>query len=661
MAALCRFLSISAFLFLLLASLACSLSFDLPSISPADDAGIQLTPSEPNYKAGRANYVELLHLWDKDSGDLADFTTHFTFTIDSYGSSRYASGLAFFLANVSTPSNTTLTGGGGIGLMDRHLTTSQDPFVAVVFDTFSHQENRSQTNVSINIKSVLETVNITEWLNDIAMGMPNNACITYSATSKILQNWLLSSNSTNFFESNTVSSWKFNSSSVGNVSLSPPPSSPYKPPIVTPPTSPSPNANPKEKKTKKGLVTALSIGVPVLVVLLVTLSIFTCLKKTQAEKGNNQIILDQAMDSEFEKAGSGPKRYPYSELASATNNFAEEQKLGEGGFGQVYRGFLRDLNLDVAVKRVSSESNQGIREYTSEVKIISQLRHRNLVPLHGWCHEKGELLLVYEYMPQGSLHSHLFKINSPLNWELRYRIAQGLASALFYLHEEWEQCVLHRDIKSSNVLLDSSFNVRLGDFGLAWLVDHETAPEKTYLGGTPGYVAPECLFTFKTSKESDVYSFGIVALEIACGRRAILTKEPEGGKSLVDWVWDLYGMGKLLEAADPKLCGNFEKQEIERLMIIRLWCAHPDSNSRPPISQALLCLKFQGQLPTLPSMMPKLVYSFSSNVPLVSSSHSQTFEYHSSSGRHNSCPSRFTSSSISDASSSASVPHFRTR
>nr|GMD08800.1 L-type lectin-domain containing receptor kinase IX.1-like [Ipomoea batatas] len=716
MAALCRFLSITAFLFLLLASLACSLSFDLPSISPdaavhiklEGDAyitpqGIQLTPYErelaPNYKVGRAKYVELLHLWDKDSGDLADFTTHFTLTIGSDGSSRYASGLAFFLANFSAPFDATLTGGGGLGLMNQTIQTAQDPFVAVVFDTFSHQENRSQTNVSINIKSMLEPVNITAWLNDIAVGMPNNACITYSATSKILQvvftgywNSQYSTGSLSckvdlkeylpefvrigfsaatartFFERNTIMSWKFNSSSVrsGNVPLSPPPSSPHKPPVITPPTIPSPNpnvshiVNPKEKKTKKGLVIALSIGVPVLVILLVTLSIFTCLKKTQAEKGNNnQIILGQAMDSEFEKAGSGPKRYPYSELASATNNFAEEQKLGEGGFGQVYRGFLRDLNLEVAVKRVSSESKQGIREYTSEVKIISQLRHRNLVPLHGWCHEKGELLLVYEYMTEGSLDSHLFKRKSPLNWRFRYKIAQGLASALSYLHEDWEQCVLHRDIKSSNVLLDSSFNARLGDFGLAWLVDHEKAPEKTYLGGTPGYVAPECLFTFKTSKESDVYSFGIVALEIACGRRAILTKEPEGGKSLVDWVWDLYGMGKLLEAADPKLCGNFENQEIERLMIIGLWCAHPDSNTRPPISQALLCLKFQGQLPILPSKMPKLVYSISSNVPLVSSLHSQTFEYHSSSG-HNSCPSRFTSSSISDASSSASVPHFRT-
>nr|GME09768.1 L-type lectin-domain containing receptor kinase IX.1-like [Ipomoea batatas]GME09774.1 L-type lectin-domain containing receptor kinase IX.1-like [Ipomoea batatas] len=670
-------MEISPFVFLVLPSLVCSLSFDLPSISPKDtnvhiyvegDAtitsqGIQLTPYERKLaltnKSGRATYVESLHLWDKASGDISDFTTHFTFTIDSDGNPNYADGLAFFLANFSAPINGTLTDGGGIGLMNETLAIALDPFVAVVFDTFSYQENRSRTNVSIN-----ETVNITAWLNEITVGMTNNACITYSATSKILQvvftgywnsQYLTSSLSykvdlkeslpefvrigfsaataPTFFESNTLSSWKFNSSSVrsGNVPLSPPPSSP-------------------QKKTKKGLVIALSIGVPVLVVLLVTLSIFTCLKKTQAEKGNNQIILDQAMDSEFEKAGSGPKRYPYSELASATNNFAEEQKLGEGGFGQVYRGFLRDLNLDVAVKRVSSESNQGIREYTSEVKIISQLRHRNLVPLHGWCHEKGELLLVYEYMPQGSLHSHLFKTNSPLNWELRYRIAQGLASALFYLHEEWEQCVLHRDIKSSNVPLDSSFNVRLGDFGLAWLVDHEKAPEKTYLGGTPGYVAPECLFTFKTSKESDVYSFGIVALEIACGRRAILTKEPGGGKSLVDWVWDLYGMGKLLEAADPKLCGNFEEQEIERLMIIGLWCAHPDHNSRPPISQALLCLKFQGQLPTLPSKMPKLVYSFSSN----------TFENHSSSGRHNSCPSRFTSSSISDVSSSASVPHFRT-
>nr|GMC74896.1 L-type lectin-domain containing receptor kinase IX.1-like [Ipomoea batatas] len=677
-------MEISPFVFLVLPSLVCSLSFDLPSISPKDtnvhiyvegDAtitsqGIQLTPYERKLaltnKSGRATYVESLHLWDKASGDISDFTTHFTFTIDSDGNPNYADGLAFFLANFSAPINGTLTDGGGIGLMNETLAIALDPFVAVVFDTFSYQENRSRTNVSINVKSMVNPVNIKPWFNNVTQGMDNNASITYSASSKVLQvvftgfwNGEIMTESLSYqvdlreylpefvsvgfsastgmlFEKNGIRSWKFNSTSLRSA----------------------------KEKNKKGIeVLGLSICVPVLVAVLLALAIFIiCLKKTRAEitgNSNNReiILLGQAMDTEFQMASTGPKKFSYTELKTATNSFSEEHnKLGEGGFGGVYKGFLKSLNLDVAVKRVSSGSKQGVNEYASEVKIISRLRHRNLVPLHGWCHEKGELLLVYEYMPQGSLESHLFKGKSVLDWGFRYRIVQGLASALFYLHEEWEKCVLHRDIKSSNVLLDSSFNAKLGDFGLAWLVDHENAPQKTIAGGTPGYVAPECIFTFKTSKESDVYSFGIVALEIATGQRAIIVNQPEGVKTLVEWVWDLYGTGKLMKAVDPKLCGNFDEQEMKQLMMVGLWCAHPDSTCRPKISQALHCLKFLVQLPTLPPKMPKPVYSTS-----FSRGHWQILEGHRSSS-NNSCPSRFTSSSIMDAaSSSSSASHSHTQ
>ncbi|XVE93580.1 hypothetical protein REPUB_Repub01dG0206900 [Reevesia pubescens] len=175
----------------------------------------------------------------------------------------------------------------------------------------------------------------------------------------------------------------------------------------------------------------------------------------------------------------------------------------------------------VAVKRISKASKQGIKEYSSEVKIISRLRHKNLVKLVGWCQEKGELILVYEFMANGSLDSHLFKGKSSLTWEVRFKIVQGLASALFYLHEEVDHCILHRDIKTSNIMLDSSFNAKLGDFGLARLVDHAKGSQTTHLAGTMGYMAPECVSSGRVSKESDVYSFGIVALEIACGRRSI--------------------------------------------------------------------------------------------------------------------------------------------
>ena len=144
----------------------------------------------------------------------------------------------------------------------------------------------------------------------------------------------------------------------------------------------------------------------------------------------------------------------------------------------------------------------------SEVKIIGRLRHRNLVQLIGWCHEQHELLLVYEYMPNGSLDSHLFGKKTTLTWPIRYKIAQGLASALLYLHEEWEQCVVHRDIKSSNIMLDSNFNAKLGDFGLARLVDHDLGSQTTVLAGTMGYLAPECVITGKASKDLIVIVLG---------------------------------------------------------------------------------------------------------------------------------------------------------
>ena len=174
--------------------------------------------------------------------------------------------------------------------------------------------------------------------------------------------------------------------------------------------------------------------------------------------------------------GARPRRFSYSELASATYNFAKKRKLGEGGFRVVYKGYLTDVDILIAMKKISRGSKQGKKEYITEVKIISQLRHRNLVQLKGWCHDKGEFLLVYEFMPNGSLDAHLWSERSPLPWIVRYKISIGLASVLLYLHEEWEQCVVHKDIKSSNVMLDSSFSVKLGDFGLAQLMDHELGP-----------------------------------------------------------------------------------------------------------------------------------------------------------------------------------------
>nr|XP_051184492.1 L-type lectin-domain containing receptor kinase IX.1-like [Lolium perenne] len=330
-------------------------------------------------------------------------------------------------------------------------------------------------------------------------------------------------------------------------------------------------------------------------------------KEQMLEESN--FLDDQAMDDDFDK-GTGPRRFPYNDLAIATDNFSDDKKLGQGGFGSVYRGFLSELNLDVAIKRVSKGSKQGIKEYASEVRIISRLRHKNLVQLIGWCHRGGDLLLVYELMPNGSLDGHLYGARDDvLPWSVRHKIVLGLGSALLYLHQEWEQCILHRDIKPSNVMLDASFSAKLGDFGLARLVEHDRVSLTTVLAGTMGYMDPECMTTGRTNTESDVYSFGVVLLEIACGRRpVVVAQHEEDAIHLAQWVQNSYDRGMILDAADARLGGEFDAREMERVMIVGLWCAQLNFKLRPSIRQAVNVLRFEAPLPSLPAMMPVATY-----------------------------------------------------
>ncbi|XP_037424461.1 L-type lectin-domain containing receptor kinase IX.1-like [Triticum dicoccoides] len=330
---------------------------------------------------------------------------------------------------------------------------------------------------------------------------------------------------------------------------------------------------------------------------------------------------DDPMEDDFEK-GTGAKQFRYSDLALAISNFSDDKKLGEGGFGSVYKGFLKELKIEVGIKRVSKTSKQGRKEYMSEVKIISRLRHRNIVQLIGWCHGDGELLLVYDLMPHGSLDTHLYCSNATLSWPLRYEIALGLGSALLYLHQDWEQCVLHRDIKPSNIMLDTSFCAKLGDFGLAQLVDHGRGPYTTDLAGTMGYMDPECVVTGRTSIESDVYSFGAVMLEIACGKWPAVARGQEDIIHLVQWVWDSWESRRVrtLEAADAQLSLEFHEREMECVMVVGLWCAHPDRTLRPSIKQAVNVLRFEAPLPSLPVKMPVATFTTTIDSSLVSAS-----------------------------------------
>jgi serine/threonine protein kinase len=234
----------------------------------------------------------------------------------------------------------------------------------------------------------------------------------------------------------------------------------------------------------------------------------------------------------------------------------------------------------------------------------------------GWSHDNGELLLVYEFMPNGSLDQHLFTTSGPerrhlLSWDLRYNIVKGVASALHYLHDEYDQRVVHRDLKASNIMLDAAFAARLGDFGLARAIETDKTSYMEEAGGgvhgTVGYIAPECFHTEKATRESDVYAFGAVVLEVVCGRCPRC--DIDGFHFLVDWVWRLHRDGGALEAVDPRLDGEeYDAEQAERLIMLGLACSHPIAGERPKTLAIQQILLGSVPPPVVPPFKPSFVW-----------------------------------------------------
>ncbi|XWS59853.1 hypothetical protein CRYUN_Cryun08bG0157600 [Craigia yunnanensis] len=336
--------------------------------------------------------------------------------------------------------------------------------------------------------------------------------------------------------------------------------------------------------------TALTVGVSVssviLVIIALSIAIYFFIKIKNAD-----VIEDWELEI-------GPQRYSYQKLKQATNGFSDKTLLGHGGFGRVYKGTLRNSKTEVAVKRVSHESKQGLREFVSEIASIGRLRHRNLVQLLGWCRRRGDLLLVYDFMANGSLDKFLFdEPKTILNWEERFRIIKGVASGLLYLHEGYEQIVIHRDVKASNVLLDDELNGRLGDFGLARLYEHGSNPGTTRVVGTLGYLAPELPKTGKATTGSDVYAFGAVLLEVACGRRPIEPKALPEELVLVDWAWEKFRQGRVLDVVDTRLDGRYDEGEMMMVLKLGLICSNDVPVARPSMRQVVRYLDGEAELP----------------------------------------------------------------
>ncbi|RHN76998.1 putative protein kinase RLK-Pelle-L-LEC family [Medicago truncatula] len=373
------------------------------------------------------------------------------------------------------------------------------------------------------------------------------------------------------------------------------------------------------KGSLKTVIVVVAVIVPVILVFLIASIVGWVIvkrKRKNCDEGLDEYGIPFPKKFDLDKA-TIPRRFEYSELVAATNGFDDDRMLGRGGYGQVYKGALSYLGKIVAVKRIFADFENSERVFINEVRIISRLIHRNLVQFIGWCHEQDELLLVFEYMPNGSLDTHLFGDKKSLAWEVRYKVALGVANALRYLHDDAEQCVLHRDIKSANVLLDTDFSTKLGDFGMAKLVDPMLRTQRTDVVGTYGYLAPEYINGGRASKESDMYSFGIVALELATGRRFF--QDGDFHVPLMNWVWGLYVEGNLMCAADEKLNMEFDVSEMKSLLIVGLWCTHSNDKERPKAYEVIKVLQLEMALPELPLDMhdraPPIVPFRQSNGP----------------------------------------------
>ncbi|XP_062230398.1 proline-rich receptor-like protein kinase PERK1, partial [Phragmites australis] len=290
----------------------------------------------------------------------------------------------------------------------------------------------------------------------------------------------------------------------------------------------------------------------------------------------------------------------YADLAVATGGFSDANLLGQGGFGRVYRGALPGAG-EVAIKRLLPGSGQGDREFHAEVEIISRVHHRHLVSLVGYCIHADQRLLVYEYVPNKTLELHLHGSGQPtLEWPQRWKIALGSAKGLAYLHEDCDPKIIHRDIKAANILLDYNFEPKVSDFGLARIQAGGDTHVSTRVMGTFGYLAPEYALSGRVTDRSDVFSFGVVLLELITGRRPVLSSEPYNDETLVSWARPL--LTKALEEdtfdelIDPKLAANYDAVDIQRLIACAAAAVRHTARSRPRMSQIVRYL--EGQLST---------------------------------------------------------------
>ncbi|CAN6174021.1 unnamed protein product [Urochloa humidicola] len=619
-----------------------------------DSQVIELTRNDrsksSNSRVGRASYKQPVAIWDEVTGELASFTTTFSLQIelDKISTVTSGDGMAFFLAHYpsSIPISST---GGNLGLFGQGLpstnATGDDRVVAVEFDTYLNtQFDTSNNHMGIDINSLVSKtyVNTTLAGQTLTSGLVMTCQVSYNndtqllaadlqiggmsyhvSTSADLRQLLPGvvaigfSGATGYAdELHRVFSWSFNSTL--DVHFPPPPAS-----------HGHLHAGFFSKHGWEKVVGIIggSLLVAALLVYFICWTARTRIellhewprdKDTPDVKPHDEGKPD---DRHGEEPGEIPPhittQFTHDDLVEATNNFAEE--LGKGGFATVYKGELKSPTRSVAIKRFKLEEPRTPREdlqkktFEDEIRAICQVRHPNLVELEGWCNHEKNPMLVYKFVPEGSLHEHLHEGKSWLSWPTRYKIILDLAHALQYLHGGCRKCVVHGDIKPPNILLDSQYVAKLSDFGLARLIDHDIQSKTaSIVVGTLGYLDPEFPNVGRRSSKSDVYSFGIVLLEMVSGLRPTADLQTKVADLLIR-AHSAYSRRAILDVADSKLrtesTSDDDHDQMERVLLVGLWCAHLEPSKRPAIAQAVRALQFKDV------KIPPLSFPFKSGQP----------------------------------------------
>ncbi|KAI5070848.1 hypothetical protein GOP47_0015191 [Adiantum capillus-veneris] len=376
------------------------------------------------------------------------------------------------------------------------------------------------------------------------------------------------------------------------------------PSLLAPVAAPRPPSlvAPQSPAGSKTLITAVSASVGFVVVvgvLLCAILVWRRRCKTGKEKGAKPV--DKTASWSRQLLQKKAELFSLEELEEATGHFHPTNKLGEGGFGIVYKGTLKN-GEQVAIKKLSIGSQQGKQEFLNEVNLITSVQHKNLVRLLGCCVEGLERMLVYEYLLNKSLDFFLARGNRILNWSTRYGIVVGMAKGLAYLHEESHTQIIHRDIKPSNILLDDQLNPVIADFGLARLVKDDATHVNTGVAGTIGYLAPEYALNGVLSEKVDVFSFGLVTLEVITGKQNVHSR-------LLTWVWEKYRDEKVLELVDEKLGNAFAPEQVIRVVHVALLCTQENPKQRPTMSRVILWLSGMSAILEIPIRPTFLVYN----------------------------------------------------